>query len=78
MAVNPRQQLHDLVECLSDEEARRVSALLRQRVMRNGTGQPRALTEADILLSEPVLPEGETADEIIATVRRWRHEGGYA
>jgi hypothetical protein len=78
MAVNPRQELHDLVDRLSEDEARRFIDVLRQRASRNGVQGPRPLIEADILLAEPVLPEDETADEMIATVRRWRCEGGYA
>ena len=63
---------------LSEDEARRLSAVLRQRGTSNGVRRPRPLTEADILLTEPVLPDDETADEMIATVRRWRREGGHA
>ncbi len=78
MATMPKQELHELVERLSDEEARRLSAALQ------GAGTPpdarrvRRLTEAEVILTEPVLPEDETADEMIEAVRRWRREGGYA
>ena len=77
MAATPKQELHELVERLSDEEARRLSAALR------GAGaapapSARPLTEADIVLPESILPDDETADEMIEAVRRWRREGGYA
>jgi hypothetical protein len=65
------------VERLSDEEARRLSAALR----RAGAGprlSARSLTEADIVLPEPIVPDNETADEMIEVVRRWRREGGCA
>ena len=39
---------------------------------------PRPLTEADVILSEPLLPDDETADDMIEAVRRWRREGGDA
>ena len=78
MAVNPRQELHDLVDRLTEEEARRLSAELRATAAVNGGSGPRPLTEADVILAAPVLPDDETADEMIAAVRRWRREGGYA
>ena len=76
MTANPKQELRELIERLSDEEARRLSAALQAA----GTTPPpsaRPLAAADIVLAEPVLREDETADEMIATVRRWRREGGY-
>jgi len=36
----------------------------------------RPLQVADIILSAPVLPDDETADALIETVRHWRSEGG--
>lgn len=66
-----------MIERLSEEEARRLSAALQAA----GTTPPpraRPLTAADIVLAEPVLREDETADETIAPVRRWRRAGGYA
>ncbi len=77
MAATPKQELHELVERLSDEEARRLSAALRESGAAP-TAHVRPLTEADIVLAAPILPEYETADEMIAAVRRWRREGGYA
>lgn len=78
MVVNPKEQLHDLIDRLSEDEARRLAASLRPRGGPNGMRQPRPLTEADILLPKPVLAEDETADKMIAMVRRWRREGGCA
>ncbi len=77
MAATPKQELHELVERLSDEEARRLSAALRGAGAAP-TPSARPLTEADIVLPEPILPDDETADEMIQAVRRWRREGGYA
>lgn len=77
MAATPKQELHEPVERLSDEEARRLSAVLWGA----GAAPPpsvRPLTEADIVLPEPILPDAETADEMIEAVRRWRREGGCA
>ena len=71
MAANPKQELHELVERLSDEDAQRPSLALRDAA---AGAQP--LVEADILLATPVLPEDETADEMIETVRHWRRAGG--
>jgi hypothetical protein len=34
-------------------------------------------TNFDNLLAD-FWPEDETADEVVATVRQWRREGGYA
>jgi hypothetical protein len=76
MAANPKRELHELVERLTDEEASRLAAVLREP--RNGGAAPRPLTADDIILPEPILPDDETADEMIATVRRWRREGGHA
>lgn len=65
MAANPKQALHEMVERLSDEEARRLSATLRQGGGVDIAARPRPLTEDDVLLAEPVLPDDETADEMI-------------
>lgn len=77
MNARPKRELHDLIERLSDEEAMRLSSALREghytRVV-----SPRPLTTADIILAEPIMPDDESADEMIETVRRWRREGGYA
>ena len=78
MAATPRQELHELVERLSDEEARRFSAVLREAGAAGMATRPRPLAEADIVLAEPSLPHDETADEMSEAVRRWRREGVYA
>jgi hypothetical protein len=78
MATTPRQELHELVDRLDDEQARRLAEALRETSPVAAVSHPRPLAEADIVLAAPVLPDDETADEMIATVRRWRREGGYA
>ena len=78
MATNSRQELHEAIDRLSEEEARRLSAALRAIDIGEASSRPRPLTEADVILREPLLADDETADEMIATVRRWRRESGYA
>ncbi len=78
MATTPKQELHELVDRLDDEQARRLAEALRGASPVGVAPSPRPLAEADIVLATPVLPDDETADEMIATVRRWRREGGYA
>jgi hypothetical protein len=78
MAANPKQELHELVERLSDEDAQRLSLALHEATGAGVAPRPRPLAEADIVLATPVLPEDETADEMIETVRRWRRAGEYA
>jgi hypothetical protein len=69
MAANPKRELHELVE--------RLSPALREAAA-GAAPRPRLLIEADIVLATPVLPDDETADEMIEAVRRWRRAGGYA
>lgn len=78
MAATPKQELHELVDRLDDEQARRLAAALREADPTGGAPPPRPLAEADVVLTAPVLPDDETADAMIAAVRRWRREGGYA
>ena len=78
MATTPKQELHELAARLDDAQARRLAEALRRVSPAGGAPPPRPLAEADIVLAAPVLPDDETADEMIATVRRWRREGGYA
>lgn len=77
MATNHRQELHAVVDRLSDDEARRLSAMLGGLDGMNKAPPARPLTVADIILTAPVLPEEDSADDMIATVRHWRREGGY-
>jgi hypothetical protein len=82
MAANPKQELHDLVEQLTDEDAadaldyvrRLVGAPARERAEEHTAG--RALTADDLYAD--ILPDDETADMMIETIRQWRREGGYA
>ena len=78
MSTTPKQELHELVDRLDDEQAQRLAEALRGAGSASVASPPRPLAEDDIVLAAPVLPDDETADEMIATVRRWRHEGGYA
>lgn len=55
-----------------------VDALRTRRSLVTPSQSSRPLTTDDIIRTEPVMPDEETADELIATVRRWRREGGYA
>lgn len=76
MAADPKRELHELIERLTDEEARRLTAALRESDGAPAVSRP--LTVDDIVLVEPILPDDETADEMIATIRRWHREGGPA
>ena len=72
MIANPKQWLHALIEHLSDEDAGDLSASLAAALE---SAPPR---EEDLLPSAPILPDDETADEMIATVRHWRRASGNA
>ena len=76
MAANPREELRDLLDLLSDGEVRELLAVLHRDPARPAHAHPRPLTTEDILLPAPVLPDEETADAMIAAVRRWRCEAG--
>ena len=78
MATTPKQELHEWIDRLDDAQAQRLVESLRGGGATLARPAPRPLAEADIVLTAPVLPDDETADEMIATVRRWRREGGYA
>ena len=78
MATDPKRALHQAIDRLSVEEARRLSAELGRAIVTHAERRPRLLTEADIILSEPVLPDDESADALISAVRHWRREGGHA
>ena len=56
MTANPKQELRELIERLSDEEARRLSAALRQ-ASAAPVPSVQPLTEADVVLAEPTLPD---------------------
>lgn len=78
MVATPKQQLHAFVEGLTDDAAARLSSALREGGQPARLVSPRPLILADILLPEPIMPDDESADELLETVRRWRREGGYA
>jgi hypothetical protein len=73
-----KDELLRLLDGLSDAELERLIAGIESRssvVPRNDA--PRPLRRDDILLRESVMPDDETADELIEAVRQWRHAGGY-
>jgi hypothetical protein len=78
MATTPKQELHEWIDRLDNAQAQRLVDALRGGGATLARPAPRSLVEAEIVLTAPVLPDDETADEMIATVRRWRREGGYA
>ena len=78
MVATPKQELHNFIESLTDDEAARLSFVLRGEGQPATLSSPRPLTPADIILAEPIMPDDESADDLIDTVRRWRREGGYA
>jgi hypothetical protein len=78
MTADRKRRRHGLAEGVNENDGRGVAAAPGRHGAHTAVQRPRPLTEADILLSEPVLPEDETADELIAAVRRWRREGGHA
>jgi hypothetical protein len=78
MATTPKQELHELIDRLDDEQARGLVEALQGGDALSARSASRPLAETDIVLAAPVLPDDETADEMIATVRRWRRDGGYA
>lgn len=84
--MTTKEQLHELVEGLTEEDARRLHDELagvranptpEELRARIATAGPAPLTLDDLVLAEPILPDDETADDMIATIQRWRHEGGY-
>lgn len=74
LAANPRQELHALIECLSEEEARRLSLALLGAAATTAAPKPRPLTRDDVALAEPVLPEDEaaSADDVFRAYRARR------
>ena len=78
MATNPKRELYDAIDGLSDDEVRRLSAALRGIGTTDAPAQARPLTEADIVVSTPILPDDENADDMIERIRGWRREGGHA
>ncbi len=81
MAADPRQELHELVDQLSQEEA---AALLADA--RRLTGRRRRGHDLPTLHSAPpiasidelrgeVFPPEERVEEFDAAIRRWREEG---
>ncbi len=77
MSATSREELHHLIDTLSDEEVLVLRSSLETQRSHSSTRSPRPLSPDDIVRPEPILPDCETADDMIATIRRWRREGGY-
>lgn len=81
MAADPKQELHKLVDRLSDEDATAllVDAWRITSRRRRGHEPPTLHTAAPITsidaLRSDVFPPEETVEEFDATIRRWREEG---
>ena len=80
MAANPKQELHALVDQLSDEEAAVLLADARRLAdRRHGHELPTLHTAPPIAsideLRADVFPPEESVEEFDATIRRWREEG---
>ena len=78
MATSPKQALHELIDRLDEAQARRLCRMLESRTDLNTVRAPEPLTESEVVLPRAVLPDEETADDLIAAVRAWRREGGLA
>ena len=75
-----RDDLRRLIEGLPEDDLDELYAELKSRVTHDQARlrSPRPLRSEDIILAEAIMPDDETADDLITTVRRWRREGGYA
>jgi hypothetical protein len=77
MTANPKQVLHEFIDGLSDQAVDNLSSILLTGGDQAAT-RARPLREDDIILARPLLPNDESADEMIGAIRRWRRDGGYA
>lgn len=81
MAASPRQELHELVDRLSDEDAAALLVDARRLAGRRGRGHelPTLHTAPPIAsideLRGEIFPSEERVEEFDATIRRWREEG---
>jgi hypothetical protein len=80
MAADPKQELHELIERLSREDAAALLATARRiAALRRSTTLPTLHTAPPIAdideLRGPVFPPDEDVEEFDATIRRWREEG---
>ena len=80
MVANPKHELHQLVDQLSDEEAATLlTTAQRLTVRRRAHELPTLHTAPPIAdideLRGDAFPPEEDADEFDATIRRWREEG---
>jgi hypothetical protein len=90
MTANPKDELHDLVDRLSDREASATLAYARRLLTerpsaddldaaRRGIGRPTAVVEAPLIgdideLRAGFWPAEDNVDEAIDGIRRWRDE----
>ena len=81
MATNPKQELQELVDQLSDDDVATALNFLRHLapLCRRDQGVPvlhrgRPISSIDELAGD-VFPPEESAEEYDATIRRWRQEG---
>ena len=72
MAADPKQEVRELIEHIEPAQAERLAASLRA----GGATSARRLTEADVVLARSVMPGDESAEDLMAAVRRWRRDQG--
>lgn len=80
MAADPKHELRELIERLSQEDAAALLAAARRLdAARRGWALPTLHTAPPIAdideLRGPVFPPEEDVEEFDATIRRWREEG---
>ena len=73
-----KDELLRLIDDLSASEVEELVSTIESRVPLDApTHAPRPLRREDIVRDEPVMPNDETADELMQAVQRWRRAGGY-
>jgi hypothetical protein len=73
-----KDELLRLIDDLSAAEVEELVTRLESRApLEEPSHGPRPLRREDIVRDEPVMPDDETADELIQTVQRWRSAGAY-
>jgi anti-sigma factor ChrR (cupin superfamily) len=80
MSADPKAELIAVIPALTEEAATavlaHVRALIAQEATAAATRPPgHIMTKADLYAD--LLPDDETADMMIETIRQWRREGGY-
>jgi hypothetical protein len=73
-----KEELLRLIDDLSAAEVNELRARLESRApLEERPSGPRPLRREDIVRDEPVMPDDETADELMQAVRSWRNASGY-